>query len=178
MKATLKFDGGARPTNPGHAGFGVMIHLQDGQFTKTEFFSRYIGIFTNNEAEYAGLIAGLKYALELGVREIEVISDSKLVINQVKGNWKCKEPRLKVFVKEARALLDSFERVKIRWMRRENNVAADDLCTRAIYAGMNRNPFIPKSIKDKRPGEIVDPFSSTKRSAGPAHTSPFVSPIK
>ena len=161
MKATLHFDGGARPTNPGHAGFACVLRLLLGDpvdAVRDEYLSRHIGWKTNNEAEYTGLIAGLKMAIEFQVTEIECVSDSKLVVNQVLGNWKIKEPRLRPFVFEARKLAQEFEQFKMRHVPRAQNTLADKLCTEAILYGM-RNPYSPKR---KNIGKILDPFSRTR----------------
>jgi probable phosphoglycerate mutase len=153
-------DGGCRPTNPGHAGFAVVIDLDGEEF----ILSRYIGIASNNVAEFTALIVAIKYARHLGAEALEVVSDSKLVVEQVHGRWRQRSESLRPLVMEARALLDKHypSRWELNWSARESNTQADHYCGLAINAGRNRNPFIPQHIKDKRPGKIIDPFSSSR----------------
>jgi ribonuclease HI len=155
--AVMYFDGGCRPTNPGHAGFAVVIELDGNEF----ILSRYIGKTTNNVAEYTGLIVGIKYARHLGAEALEVTSDSRLVVEQVHGRWRVKSADLKPYVTEARGLLNRHypSRWSLVWSARANNVKADHYCGLAINAGRNKNPFLPNSIRAKRPGKIIDPFS-------------------
>lgn len=164
-KAIVSFDGGARPTNPGHAGFACVVTVG----SQEKVISRYIGITTNNVAEYYGLIVGIKYAHFLGARELTIFTDSKLVREQVLGNWQCKSESLKTYMYEARDLLkklytqDGELLYEIVWQKRDKNSDADDYCTKAITWGRNLNPFTPSSIKVKRGvGAIEDPFASTR----------------
>lgn len=159
MHGILHFDGGSAPKNPGHAAFACVVDCEDGT---REILSRYIGIASNNVAEYYGLIVGIKLAHQVGVRELEIISDSKLVVEQILGNWMVKQEALKVLCKEARNLLTELfpgDLGKIYWQERIHNEIADDLCTRAICYGRNLNPFVPESVKLKRPGEVFDRFN-------------------
>src|SRR6202008_2156097 len=86
-----------------------------------------IGTATNNVAEYRGLVAGLEAALERGVDEVEVISDSELLVNQMRGEWKIKNEALRELVDEAHALADKLRRVTYTAVRREHNELADRL---------------------------------------------------
>ena len=157
--ALATFDGGCRPKNPGYAAIAVVIDLDGEEF----ILSRFIGIHTNNWAEYVGLIVAIKYARHLGAEQLEVVSDSRLVVEQVHGRWRVKEPTLKPLCSEARNLLDRHfpSRWSLVWAAREANVKADYYCGLAINAGRNRNPFVPQRLKDKRPGMIIDPFQSS-----------------
>lgn len=159
-RAVLRFDGGARPTNPGHAGFACVVEL-DG---KTYLLSRYLGIKTNNQAEFIGCIVGIKYAKELGAGSLLVLSDSQIVVNLVRGTWKAKDEQMKQYARDARKLLDDLFGLgmwRIKWKRRSNNSLADGHCTSAIFWGMNQNPWTPQKIKDKRVGVVVDPFGQS-----------------
>lgn len=159
MKAHVSFDGGARPTNPGHAGFACIVNVAG----KDHVISRYIGWKTNNQAEYYGCIVGIKYAFELGADEIEIYTDSKLVKNQIEGKWRCKSDDLKLLVRDAQEALTQFIDWEIHWHKRDNNGNADAFCTAAINWGRNQNPFTPQPIKEKRsPAAQVDPFQSTR----------------
>jgi ribonuclease HI len=158
MHGTLYFDGGARPKNPGHAAFACVVTVEK----RHDQMSRYIGYRTNNEAEYFGLIVGMKFAYDLGVKSIDIYSDSKLVVNQVLGEWQVKQETLRPLVKDARDLLQTLygEDASLNWVKRLDNTVADQLCTAAINYGRNLNPFLPQSIKDARPGHQIDPFQS------------------
>lgn len=152
MKAIIHTDGGARPTNPGHAGFCCVVEIDGEQHV----ISRYIGWHSNNVAEYHGVIVGLKYAAFLGATQVELITDSQLVKNHVLGKWKIKNTELKPFVYEVISLLESFDKWSIKWVKREHNKKADGLCTSAIYAGMAKNPFVRKRLVNS--GKEIDPF--------------------
>jgi probable phosphoglycerate mutase len=158
--AVAHIDGGCRPTNPGHAGFAVVIDLDGEEF----ILSRYIGIASNNVAEFTALIVAIKYARHLGAEALEVVSDSKLVVEQVHGRWRQKSESLRPLVMEARALLDKHypSRWKLNWSARDENVKADYYCGLAIQAGRFRNPWLRKHLKDQSPGKIIDPFSSVR----------------
>lgn len=156
MTALLRTDGGARPKNPGHAGFGCYLQTDDGD---EHMFSRYIGFATNNYAEYCGIIVGMKWAYEThGVREIEIISDSQMVVNQVLGTWQIKNDNLRPLVADCRKILDRFDVATLSWEKRDSNKVADKLATMACFWGWNQNPWVPEVCKTKRHGEVHDPF--------------------
>lgn len=163
--AIVHTDGGARPTNPGFAGIGVVVHFPDRG--KTEHLSRYLGNRrTNNEAEYIALIVGAKYAFFLGARMVDIKCDSKLIVNQVNREWIPKDFRMRSLCHQAIDILDGTygeDNWSVEHIRRESNSEADALCTDAIYYGMNLNPFTPASVKRSRPeGRVVDPFRFEK----------------
>lgn len=149
-KAILHTDGGARPTNPGHAGFACVVSV-DG---KKHELSRYIGWATNNHAEYTALIVGVKMARNLNATQIEIYSDSKLVVNQVLDKWACKDPKIRELCYRAQKTLNDLfpDSWSIHWVKRDMNVVADDLCTQAIKYGMSMNLFTGKATD----GSIVD----------------------
>jgi ribonuclease HI len=157
MRAIAHFDGGARPTNPGHAGIGIVLDLDGTE----HILSRYIGIHTNNYAEWTACVVAIKFAAEHQAEDLKLVTDSKLVRHQLDGSWKARQAELRPFLTEAQKLLDWFFRDawRIEWVRRDLNAHADSLCTSAINAGRNRNPFTPQKIKDKRVGKITDPFA-------------------
>lgn len=157
--AAVHIDGGARPTNPGHAGFAVVIDLDGEEF----ILSRYIGWATNNVAEFTALIVAVKYARHLGAESLEVTSDSRLVVEQTHGRWRLRSADLKPLVMEARDLLVRHfpHRWELTWTARKNNVKADYYCGLAIQAGRFSNPWLRKFLKDQSPGKIIDPFSRT-----------------
>ena len=129
MKARLSTDGGARG-NPGPAAYGYVLEADDG--TVLDARGETIGTATNNVAEYRGLLAGFEAALERGVEEVEVISDSELVVKQMRGEYKGKNETLRELVDEAHALESRFRRVTYTAVRREHNELADRLVNEAL----------------------------------------------
>lgn len=122
MKLIIYTDGGARG-NPGPAATGVVIKDETGK--TLEAFGEYLGEQTNNYAEYMALISGLKKAKEIHADEVECLVDSKLVCEQLKGNWKVKEPTLQKLFVQAYNLASEFKKVAYTHVRRENNKEAD-----------------------------------------------------
>lgn len=131
MKVVVHVDGGARG-NPGPAAVGVVIADPDG--TVLEEHGETIGVATNNVAEYRALLCGLERARALGADEIEVYGDSALVVNQVKGAWKVKQPHLRPLRDEAAAALSRFRRRSIAHVPRGRNAHADALVNQALDA--------------------------------------------
>ncbi len=131
MKARLSTDGGARG-NPGPAAYGYVLEAEDG--TVLAAHGETIGIATNNVAEYRGLIAGLEKALELGVSELEVVSDSELLVKQMRGEYKVKNAVLIDLSLEASRAARQIGRVTYTAVRREHNVLADKLVNEALDA--------------------------------------------
>ncbi len=121
-------DGGSRG-NPGPAGAGAIIKDKAGNSVKE--LHRYLGIATNNVAEYEALILALTEARELTSR-IEVFADSELVVKQIKGVYRVKNPVLKELFAKAKKLITSFESFKITHIRRELNSEADHLANKAM----------------------------------------------
>jgi ribonuclease HI len=128
----LYTDGAARG-NPGPAGAGVHIEAEDGSVLAE--VAVYLGSTTNNVAEYMALLAGLERARELGAREIEVRSDSELMVRQMSGKYKVRNEALQALHARAHELAAGFERVRYVHVRREQNRDADRLANRAIDAG-------------------------------------------
>lgn len=129
MKALIYTDGGARG-NPGPAGIGAVLTTPEGD--PIGEVSRSLGHTTNNVAEYEAVIAGLELALERGVTEIDICADSKLVVNQLNGEWKIKNDRLRRLAVNARRLMNSFEKARITHVKREKNKRADELANQAM----------------------------------------------
>lgn len=128
-------DGGARG-NPGPAGYGVVI--QDNTGKKIAGLSEYLGHQTNNFAEYQGLIAALEYALEHGPKALKVISDSELLVRQIKGIYKVKNPVLQDLHGRAKELIAQMDWFSIDHALREHNREADRLANEAMDQGMGR----------------------------------------
>jgi ribonuclease HI len=121
---TAYFDGGARG-NPGPAGFGV--HIVDDQGQVLAEIAEGIGVATNNVAEYRGLIAALRWAVEYGVTELHVRGDSLLLVQQMLGNYRVKNEGLLPLHREARQLCARIGRVTFEHVPREKNKDADRL---------------------------------------------------
>ena len=124
MAFLLQFDGLAAP-NPGQATAGAVLFSPDGKVVFE--LAEYLGIQTNNYAEYTGLLIGLRLAKEKGIRHIKIEGDSNLVIQQVRGLWRVKEPRLKPLFETIMKLLIDFKVDSINHVYREYNKAADAL---------------------------------------------------
>ncbi len=128
----VSFDGGSRG-NPGPAAIGAVVADGDGRVLAT--VSERIGETTNNVAEYRALIAGLHAARAYPARRLLVRGDSMLVVQQVAGAWKVKQPHLRPLVAEARALVDEWADHELVHVRREQNADADLLVNAALDAG-------------------------------------------
>jgi ribonuclease H / adenosylcobalamin/alpha-ribazole phosphatase len=131
MKARLSTDGGARG-NPGPAAFGYVLETEDG--TVLAAHGESIGVATNNVAEYRALVAGLQKALELAVDEVDVVSDSQLLVRQMTGEYKVKNDALRKLSLEAAAFARQLRRVTYRSVPREHNELADRLVNEALDA--------------------------------------------
>jgi ribonuclease HI len=126
---TLQFDGGSRG-NPGPAGIGVVVSAADG--TPLVTLGRFIGRATNNVAEYRALITAMEEALKLGAKRILIRGDSELIIKQMRGEYRVKNPDMKALYDEAQALVRDFEQVKIEHNLRHKNELADTLANLAM----------------------------------------------
>jgi ribonuclease HI len=131
MKVRLFTDGGARG-NPGPAAYGYVLEAEDG--TVLAAHGESIGIATNNIAEYSALIAGLEQALALALSEIEVVSDSELMVKQMRGEYKVKNERLRELSVRAARLAGAIGKVRYTAVRREHNKLADQLVNDALDA--------------------------------------------
>jgi ribonuclease HI len=135
-------DGGARG-NPGPAGYGVVIKDESGR--KVAALSEYLGHQTNNFAEYQGLIAALEYALKHGPKALKLISDSELLVRQIKGIYKVKNATLQDLHARAKELIAQLDWFSIGHALREHNQEADRLANEAMDKGMGRvaRPLMP-----------------------------------
>ena len=129
MKARLSTDGGARG-NPGPAAYGYVLEAEDG--TVLDARGEAIGVATNNVAEYRALVAGLERALDLGITELAVISDSELVVKQMRGEYKVKNAALRELSLEAASLARRIGKVTYAAVRREHNELADRLVNETL----------------------------------------------
>jgi ribonuclease HI len=124
-------DGGARG-NPGPSAYGVVIHSDDDR--KLTEFGQYVGVGTNNEAEYMGLLAALGEAKRLGADEVEIASDSELMVKQLLGMYRVKAENLRPLFDETRKRLATFVHFSIRHVRRDHPVIAraDEIVNREL----------------------------------------------
>jgi ribonuclease HI len=131
VRARLYTDGGARG-NPGPAAFGYVLEADDG--TVLAAHGEAIGIATNNVAEYRGLVAGLAKAAELALRDVEVVSDSELLVKQMRGEYRVRNAALRELSLEAARLARRIGRVGYRHVPRGQNELADRLVNEALDA--------------------------------------------
>lgn len=126
---TLEFDGGSRG-NPGPAGIGVVVRAQDG--TPLATVGRFIGRATNNVAEYKALILAMEKALELGATKIQIRGDSELIVKQMRGEYRVKNPDLRDLYEQAQHLIRQFDEARIDHNLRDKNKLADKLANLAM----------------------------------------------
>ena len=124
------FSDGASRGNPGPAAVGVVLYSSRGN--RLAEVSRYIGTATNNVAEYLGVIYGLQEACFLGVRSVALRTDSQLIARQLKGTYRVKDEKIRVFFDIAKNLFRFFTSVKIDEIPRQENSEADLLANRAL----------------------------------------------
>lgn len=132
-------DGGARG-NPGPAGYGALI--QDANGMVIAELSEFLGIRTNNYAEYSGLLGCLQFALDNNHRRLRVVSDSELMVKQIQGKYQVKSPDLKPLYEEAKRRIAKLEKFEISHALRHKNKDADRLANEAMDRGMKR-PHAP-----------------------------------
>jgi ribonuclease H / adenosylcobalamin/alpha-ribazole phosphatase len=131
VRATLSTDGGARG-NPGPAAYAYVLEAEDG--TVLAAHGEAIGVATNNVAEYRALVAGLEKAVEVGVSELDVISDSELMVKQMRGEYRVKNEALRDLSVQASRLARELGPVSYKAVRREQNKLADQLVNEALDA--------------------------------------------
>ncbi len=134
---TAHCDGGSRG-NPGPAGYGAVVEDSNGRVVAR--LSEFLGVQTNNYAEYAGLLAVLKWAIGHGHQRLRVVSDSELMVKQMKGQYKVASPVLKPLWEEARRLSKQLDRFEMSHTLRGGNKEADKLANEAMDRGMGKNP--------------------------------------
>ncbi len=135
---TAHCDGGSRG-NPGPSGYGAVVEDPSGKVVAR--LSEFLGRQTNNFAEYKGLLAVLAWAQQHGARRMRVVSDSELMVKQMKGQYKVASPGLRPLWEEARLLAGKLERFEMRHTLRGGNKEADQLANDAMDKGMGRQPI-------------------------------------
>ncbi|MGN6182836.1 MAG: ribonuclease HI family protein [Thermoanaerobaculia bacterium] len=134
LKITAHIDGAARG-NPGPAGYGVFMKTDTGDIIE---IGGYLGRTTNNVAEYAGLLEALETAHAEGATEVEIVSDSELLVKQMLGVYRVKHPNLVPMYEKAKSMVRRFSRFAIRHTLRAGNKDADRLANRAVDSGDGR----------------------------------------
>jgi probable phosphoglycerate mutase len=130
-------DGGSRG-NPGPAGFGV--YIKDAAGSVLAELSQFLGVHTNNFAEYSALLAALEFAISKGHNSLRVVSDSELMVKQIKGQYRVNSPELRPLYEEARRRIAQLDHFQIQHVLREKNRHADRLANVAMDRGMGRPP--------------------------------------
>lgn len=159
-------DGGSRG-NPGPAGFGVRLEAADG--TLLDEFCESVGIATNNVAEYRGLIAALRWAADRHHRRVHVRSDSLLLVCQMRGQYRVKNPGLQLLHRQARELADRFERVTFEHVRREQNRDADRLANLAMDEAQRSSGVVNPASEVRAAASAPRPAKRSSRQ----HDLPF-----
>lgn len=158
-RVVVEADGGSRG-NPGPAGYGSVV-FDAGSGAVLAERSESLGVQTNNFAEYNGLIAGLRAAIELGATVVAVRMDSKLVVEQMRGTWQAKHAGMRDLRDEARALARQFDDVSYQWIPREQNKHADRLANAAMDRAAGLTPkSAPPAPSTSATSVSADPVSS------------------
>ncbi|MGQ5262335.1 bifunctional RNase H/acid phosphatase [Micromonospora sp. ZYX-F-536] len=165
----VEADGGSRG-NPGPAGYGAVVR-DPGTGEVLAERSESLGTATNNVAEYQGLIAGLAAAAELGVAEVDVRMDSKLVVEQMCGRWQIKHPGLRPLAAQAAGLVGRFAAVRFTWIPREQNRHADALANAAMDAAAGR-PATPTTARPAAATPATAPIVGSDPATAPASWEP------
>jgi len=134
QKRLTIYTDGCSKGNPGPAGIGFIVYQNDG-FHPIFVFSDEIGTVTNNQAEYKALIASLEYAANLHAADVEIRSDSELIVNQMNGIFRVKNAELKPLYLKAKKLSGQINNFHIRYIPREQNRGADALANRGLTEG-------------------------------------------
>ncbi len=158
MKVCVYIDGGSRG-NPGPAAAGVVVRDADNSHTLFEA-GYFLGRTTNNQAEYQGLVRALEDAARLGAHDLDIRSDSELLVRQLKGEYRVKSADLKPLYERAVKLLEGFKAWQIRHVPREHNRRADELANRAMDAG--RDVALPAQPQPSAaPAGVSEPAGSS-----------------
>jgi ribonuclease HI len=145
-------DGGSRG-NPGPAGFGV--YIQDSAGSVLAELSQYLGARTNNFAEYSALLAALEFAIAHGHKSLRIISDSELMVKQMKGQYRVNSPELRPLYEEARRRIPQLDHFQIQHVLREKNRHADRLANLAMDRGTGRAPAVTPASDPTPPPPVL-----------------------
>ena len=170
---TAHCDGGARG-NPGPAGYGAVLVAESGE--KLAELSEFLGICSNNVAEYRGLLGCLEWTVAHGHTRLRVVSDSLLMVNQIKGKFKINSPDLKPLWQQAKTLIAKLEGFEISHALRHKNKDADRLANEAMDRGMDRGMGRPAAepTATPYPQKSSAPQPPPPKPASPAMLRGFV----
>jgi ribonuclease HI len=149
-------DGGARG-NPGPAGYGALIQSTDGAIVAE--LSEFLGLRTNNYAEYSGLLGCLDFALKNGYRKLRMVSDSELMVKQIQGKYQVKSPDLKPLYDEAKRRIAQLDGFEISHALRHKNKDADRLANEAMDRGMRKPGAAPAPSVRTAPASTNTPVA-------------------
>ncbi len=135
---TIAFTDGGSRGNPGPSGYGVVVQAEDG--TVLAELNDFLGMRTNNFAEYSGMLAALEYALAHGLKRLRIVSDSELMVKQMRGQYRVQSPELRPLYEEAKRRAAKLEAFQIEHVLRGKNKKADELANQAMDRGMQRKP--------------------------------------
>lgn len=173
-RVVVEADGGSRG-NPGPAGYGAVVFDADRHRVLAER-REFLGVVTNNVAEYRGLIAGLTAARDLGAHEVDVRMDSKLVVEQMSGRWKVKHPDMIPLAQRAREVAGAFARVTYTWIPRSENAHADRLANEAMDG---EDAITSGSVASAEATESVpEPAAESAAAASPGWTGAVGAPTR
>jgi ribonuclease HI len=161
---TAHCDGGSRG-NPGPSGYGAVVEDPSGKTVAR--LSEFLGRQTNNFAEYKGLVAVLEWAQQHGARRLRVVSDSELMVKQMKGQYKVASPGLRPLWEEAKRLAGKLERFEMRHTLRGGNKEADQLANDAMDKGMGRQPSSLPTPVGGQASNIPVPSKKTASNSAP-----------
>ena len=136
-------DGGSRG-NPGPSGYGVVVQGENGAILAE--LSEFLGMRTNNVAEYSGLLAALEFALANGHSRLRVVSDSELMVKQIGGQYRVQSPDLRPLYEEAKRRIEQLDAFQIEHVLRGKNKKADELANRAMDRGMRRKSELKSEV--------------------------------
>ncbi|HEY2857919.1 MAG TPA: ribonuclease HI family protein [Terracidiphilus sp.] len=167
---TAHCDGGSRG-NPGPSGYGAVITDSRGQVVAR--LSDFLGIQTNNFAEYSGLLSVLKWAIQNGHRRLHVVSDSELMVKQMKGLYKVASPGLRPLWEEAKALARKLDKFEMTHTLRGGNKEADRLANEAMDRGMGKNRDQGSGTSDHGGNPVrADAYARPPKAPQPSHNAP------
>jgi broad specificity phosphatase PhoE/ribonuclease HI len=167
VRVIVEADGGSRG-NPGPAGYGAVVRSPSGSVLAER--SGSLGHTTNNVAEYTGLIEGLRAAQEVGATEVEARLDSKLVVEQLSGRWKVRQPHLVPLARQAMSLARTFSSIRFQWVPRNRNAHADRLANEAMDAAASSSPEGDQRVAEPPPATLTDSPHTAAHTA--AQTAP------
>jgi probable phosphoglycerate mutase len=169
---TAHCDGGSRG-NPGPSGYGAVIEDPQGQIVAR--LSKFLGVQTNNYAEYSGLLAVLEWALQNSASRLRVVSDSELMVNQMKGRYKVASPGLKPLWEEAKRRSAKLERFEISHTLRGGNKEADRLANEAMD---NRWKAVGQQVSGPASQQVSGPASQPASGISPVRANAYERPPK